>query len=129
MNKEKLKLVKVMRSEAELFVSGQPRQWKKGEISNPSWLKRENGHDFITINTLKELESFAVYMSREDERLSCAYYNTFTTMYDRAANHMIVCADLDENGDSKKVVVVVVKTKELVMPAVEIVETYCGTEI
>lgn len=117
----------IARTEHEVFGSG-PKSWKRGQITNPSWLKRENGYDFVTIKSAKELEDFARYIKQEDDRLSVQYYNTYTTLTDKNENPMIVLNDIDENGDTKKIAMIVVLERQLAMMAVEIVENACGED-
>lgn len=120
-------LPQILRSESELFSNdGQKRTWKKGQISNPRWLNRENGFDFITIKTAMDVQDAAKYLSGEDDRLACEYYNTFTTGHDKTSNRMICLFDQSEAGDMKKIAVIVINaSSELSMLMVQFVEEFC----
>jgi len=91
-------------------------------------MKRDNGFDFINIKNAKEAEQFWLYLSREDERMAVAYYNTFVTSLDKAGNPMIVLTDMDHHGDQKKIAIVIVTVEELVMPIVEKIDEFCGED-
>lgn len=124
----------IARSEAELFDEDRPRNftmWKKGQITNPKWLQRDNGSDFITIKTEGDLVDFEKYVARFDERLACQYYNVFSTGHDKATppNRIVGLYDQDETGDNKKIAFVCIINKGLAMRVVEIVEEHCGEEV
>lgn len=118
----------VLRSYEELFVPGKTLTWRKGQITTPKWLQRENGYDFINITHANELEHLAKYLEAKDDRLAVRNYNTFLTTFDRAGNPMIVLSDVDDVGDSIKSAIIIVLTGALVMPVVDLVEHFCGTE-
>lgn len=122
----------ISRSEDEIFneTSGQKfTMWKKGQITNPKWLQRENGSDFITIKSEGDLHDFHQYLSQSDERLCVEYYNTYSTGHDKAGNRMVGLYDTDEHGDNKKIAIVCIIQKDLSMRVVELVEQFCGEEV
>lgn len=93
---------------ATLFPQGRYQMWKKGEISNPTWLKKNNGHDFICLKSPKDVDAFKLYLSGRDQRQCIEYYNCFSTGRDREGRHMVVLYDQDENGDQNKRAIVVI---------------------
>lgn len=121
----------IARSEAELFETDNMKRFhmrKKGQISNPKWLQRDNGSDFVTIKNQQDLKDFEQYLAHADERLFCAYYNVFSTGHDKNGNRIIGLYDQDESGDNKKIAMVCIFDNSLTMALVELVETYCGED-
>lgn len=112
----------------DLFQQGRFKIWKKGQISNPGWLKREVGYDFITIDTAKTLEHLAQYLAGADPRLAVADYNTFSTGIDRADNEMICLYDSNEDGDQRKVAIIICAIDDVALRVVELVDLHCGKD-
>lgn len=120
------KAVTIARDEKEIFEPGKFRMWKKGEISNPSWLKRDSGSDFITVKSAADVQNVAKYLSGEDQRLACEYYNCYSTQHDKSGNRMIVLYDQNEAGDNKKIAIIVMNVPDqLSMLMVEFIEEFC----
>lgn len=91
-----------------IFTEGRYNMWKKGELSNPTWLKKNNGHDFICLKSAKDVDAFRLYLSGQDQRQCCEYYNCFSTGKDREGKPMIVLYDQDENGDQIKRAIIII---------------------
>ena len=122
----------IARTESDLFDEENPKRysmWKKGQITNPKWLQRENGSDFITIKSEGDLADFEKYLAKADERLACEYYNTFSTGHDKAGNRIVGLYDQDETGDNRKIAFVCIIQKSLAMRVVELAEQFCGEEV
>ena len=111
---------------SELFPVGRYRSWKTGEVTNPRWLKRQNGFDFITITTDRDLADFEKYLARDDVRLAVEFFNVFSTGTDRNGNPMLVLSDMDDTGDMQKRAIVVIPTTSLALQAVALADRFCG---
>lgn len=127
MGENTLKLA-VYRSHDEVFTDGKFHLWKKGQITNPKWLDRQTGHDFINIKTAGDLADLTKYLAADDERLAAEYYNTFSTGLDKAKNLMICLYDQGETGDQTKRAIIIVHDQTLAMGVLAGVEEYCGVE-
>ncbi|WP_422923194.1 hypothetical protein [Singulisphaera sp. PoT] len=114
---------------SELFTPGRYRTWKKGDVTSPLWLKRQNGTDFVRINSERDLSDFEQYLAGADERLKVESYNTFTTGTDKNGSPMMVLNEMDEYGDTTKRAIVVVPDQNLAMRAVTMIDHYCRSEI
>lgn len=126
----RLKKTDIHRTEAEMFDDPTKRfnMWRKGQVSNPRWLNRENGHDFVTIKAANDLKDLEQYLAQADERLKAEYYNAFSTGRDAQRNKMVGLYDIDNKGDSKKTCIIVVLCDSLTMDLIALVEQYCGEE-
>lgn len=112
----------------DLFQTGKFKTWKKGQIANPSWLKREVSYDFVTVEAPKTLDNLAQYLACADPRLSVADYNTFSTGVDKAGNEMICLYDCGPEGDQRKVTIIICTVDDVAMRVVELVELHCGKD-
>lgn len=111
---------------AELFTFGKYRTWKKGDVTSPLWLKRQNGSDFVTIHSERDLCDFEQYLSGRDERLKVDFYNTFTTGTDKNGSPMMVLNEMNEFGDTTKRAIVIVPDQKLALLAVAVIDRYCA---
>lgn len=118
----------IARAEDEVFdeSSGGYKMWKKGQITRPIWLDRQNGSDFITIKSAANMVDLEKYLSADDERLCVQFYNLYSTGHDKAGNRIIFLYDQDETGDNKKVAIICIVARDLGLSVVELVEQYCG---
>ena len=110
----------------ELFPVGKYRAWKKGEVTSPRWLKRNNGFDYVMINDQRDMANFEKYLAQTDPRLAAEFYNTFTTGSDKNGNPMLVLSEMNEFGDMTKRVIVVVPNADLARRVVAAVDHFCG---
>ncbi len=110
----------------DMFTPGRYRTWKKGDVTSPLWLKRQNGSDFVTINSERDLADFEQYLARADHRLMVEPYNTFTTGTDKAGSPMMVLNEMDEDGDTTKRAIVVVPDQKLALRAVVMIDEHCS---
>lgn len=112
----------------DIFQNGRFRMWKKGEISNPKWLKRDNGYDFLTMGTVRDVECLERYLSRVDERLCAQPYNAYSTGFDSKGNEMVGLYDTDEHADARKVALIVCTNTEVALRVVALAEQYINEE-
>lgn len=126
---EKIPNPVLSRTHGEIFQRERTMTWKKGQITNPKWLQRHNGYDFVSLNDKKDLADLERFLSGADDRLHTEYYNTFTTGMDKADNPMIVLYDQAEDGDmQKRVIIVCVGQAVDPLDAVALAEKFCGVE-
>jgi len=121
------KPVQLALSENEIFDQGVGyKMWKKGQVTRPSWLDRQNGSDFITIKTERNLADLDKYLSAVDDRLAVQFNNVFSTGHDKNENRMVFLYDQDETGDNKKIAIICILARDLALRVVELAEQYCG---
>lgn len=120
----------VARTDKEIFDNPEKKftTWKKGQIMNPRWLKRDISGDFITIKNEQDMKDMEQYLSGADERLACEYYNAFFCGRDSGGHRMIGLNDIDSAGDQKKIAIIIIIEETLALQVVEIIDTYCGAE-
>jgi hypothetical protein len=116
----------VAKDREELFPQSGFRMWKKGEVANPTWLQRENGHDFCIIKTEKNLQDFIRYLGGDDQRLAVRPYNCFSTALDRNGKDMLMLIDMDENATQSRVCIALVLDQALTNRAIGAVDHHCG---
>lgn len=132
MNKEtvtlknvRVKPAPIARSVEDLFITGRYQTWKKGETTNPRWLRKENGFDFIALTTEKDMLDFEKYLACDDPRLHVEHYNTYTTGRDKNSHPMIVLNEMDVTGDTTKRAIIVINSEDLALRAMELIEHFC----
>src|SRR5690606_5922129 len=103
-----LKRPAIARPENEVFDEdgGGYRMWRRGQITQPQWIDRQSGCDFITIRAESNLADLEKYLSASDKSLRSEYYNLYSTGHDKNGNRMVFLYDQDENGDNKKVAII-----------------------
>lgn len=103
--------------------------WTKGQVEKPTWLRRQNGNDFILLQFQQQLKDFQRYLMRNDQRMMVQPYNEITTGRDKNGNAMLMLLDVDASispPDKKRVAIVVVTNDALAVQAFELAEKYCG---
>lgn len=121
----------VMRTIDEMFQTGRYHPWKKGEVTSPRWLARDNGFDYIKLNSPQDMQDFEKYLARAraDIRLAVESYNSFTTGRDKNSNPMLVLNEVDAlSGDTTKRAIVVLINHELAEAAVALVDHFCAIQ-
>ena len=122
----KLKKITIAHDLTEVFPASGYRKWKKGEITNPTWLKQNGTEgDYISLRNAKELEQFFAYISGQHPAQNVGYYNTFSTGLDKKGNRMVGLYDQDESMTQKKVAVIIVLDPALTNRILESVEEDC----
>lgn len=122
----------IARTEAELFGTNRsdtkPRLWKKGQITNPTWLANEIGYDYVVVQDQREFNEVVAYLEAQNADLAVPEYNCYSTGRDKADNPMICLYDMDDSGDQHKRAIIIIKKASLVMAMVEAVEANCTGE-